>query len=294
LSPISTSSSTSDVPASLASRLIGLLRLVHPFPSILDGIVSSAFALVAGGGPRDALGLGLAMVLLQGGIGATNDIVDAPRDSGYKPNKPIPAGLVSPRAAMLVAVTGFAAGVALAGASAGPTGIVLSVVVIAVGLAYDLWLKGTAWSWLPFAVGIPILPVFGWLGATGTLPPAFLVLIPAAVAAGAALAIANTLADVERDRAAGSRSIAIALGPTMAWLIHIGLLDAVGVAATVSVVALGGSMAAAGAVALAAIIPIGAAVVGRRGGASRRERAWELEAVGMAILGIAWLLAILS
>jgi 4-hydroxybenzoate polyprenyltransferase len=240
------------------------------------------------------MGLGLAMVVLQGGIGATNDLVDAPRDSGHKPNKPIPAGLVSRRAATLVAVTGFAAGLALAGATAGPTGIVLGLVVIAVGLAYDLRLKGTAWSWLPFAVGIPILPVFGWLGATGTLPPAFLVLLPAAVAAGAALAIANTLVDVERDRAAGIRSIAIALGPTTAWLIHVGLLDAVGVAATVSVVALGGSMAAAGAVALAAIIPIGAAVVGRGGGANRRERAWELEAVGVAVLGIAWLLAVLS
>ena len=38
------------------------------------------------------------------------------------------------------------------------------LVVIAIGLAYDLRLKGTAWSWLPFAVGIPILPVYRLAG----------------------------------------------------------------------------------------------------------------------------------
>ncbi len=83
---------------------------------------------------------------------------------------------------------------------------------MAIGLAYDLRLKGTAWSWLPFAVGIPILPVFGWVGATGTLDPVFAILVPTAVIAGAALAIGNALVDIERDRAAGVSSIALALG----------------------------------------------------------------------------------
>ena len=55
-------------------------------------------------------------------------------------------------------------------------------VVLAIGYGYDLAFKGTAWSWLPFAVGIPLLPVFGWLGATGGLPASFAVLLPVAVA----------------------------------------------------------------------------------------------------------------
>jgi 4-hydroxybenzoate polyprenyltransferase len=155
-------------------------------------------------------------------------------------------------------------------------------------------LKGTAWSWLPFAVGIPVLPVFGWLGAAGRLPPAFLVLVPAAVAAGAALAIANALVDVERDRAAGTGSIALALGPTNAWLVHLGLLAAVGVAAAASVGPLGGSVAGAAGVSVAAIVPIGAGLMVRGGGASRRERAWEVEAIGVAVLAIGWLAAVLA
>jgi 4-hydroxybenzoate polyprenyltransferase len=288
------SSSTSELPPPLASRLTGLARLIHPFPSILDGIVTGAFATAAGATPPVATCLGLAMVALQAGIGATNDLVDAPRDAGHKPGKPIPAGLVTRADARRVAVVAFGVGIGLGGLSGGPIGAALAVVVAAIGLTYDLRLKGTAWSWLPFAVGIPVLPVFGWLGAAGRLPLAFLVLLPAAVAAGAALAIANALVDVERDRAAGTGSIALALGPTNAWLVHLGLLAAVGLAAAASVGPLGGSVAGAAGVTVAAIVPVGAGLVVRGGGASRRERAWEVEAIGVAVLAIGWLAAVLA
>ena len=234
------------------------------------------------------------MVALQAGIGATNDLVDAPRDAGHKPGKPIPAGLVSRGTARLLAIGAFVAGVALAVGFGGLAGGIVALLVIAVGLAYDLRLKGTAWSWLPFAVGIPILPVFGWLGSSGELPIAFVVLIPAAVAAGAALAIANALVDVERDLAAGSGSIAVALGPTRAWSVHAALLVLVGLAASASVLPLGGSAGTGLAVLMAATVPIAAAIAGRGGPPARRERAWELEAVGVAILGITWLVAVLS
>jgi 4-hydroxybenzoate polyprenyltransferase len=288
------SSSTSDAPAPLVSRLAGAARLVHPFPSILDGIVAGAFAVAAGSTPMVATGLGLAMIALQAGIGATNDVVDAQRDAGHKPGKPIPAGLVSPATARRVVVVAFGVGLGLAGLSGGPAAVAIALVGVAIGLAYDLRLKGTAWSWLPFAVGIPLLPVFGWLGATGHLPIAFLVLIPAAVAAGAALAIANAFVDVERDRSAGSGSIALALGPTNAWLVHVGLLVLIGLAALVSVGPLGGSVGGGTAVALAAVLPVAAGLAARGGGVTRRERAWELEAVGVALLAFAWLLAVRS
>ena len=113
------------------------------------------------------------MTLLQLGIGTVNDIVDAPLDAGRKAGKPIPAGLVARvGGAVGLAVVAFGSGSLSRPPSSLATGV-LAVVVIAIGLAYDLRLKGTAWSWLPFAVGIPILPVFGWVGATGTLAPVF-------------------------------------------------------------------------------------------------------------------------
>jgi 4-hydroxybenzoate polyprenyltransferase len=231
------------------------------------------------------------MTALQFGIGATNDVVDAPRDAGHKPGKPIPSGLVSPLVARTVAVVGFVAGLSLTVTFGLPT-LALASAVIGIGLAYDLRLKGTAWSWLPFAVGIPILPVFGWLGATGTLPPAFGILVPAAVAAGAALAIANSLADVERDRAAGTASIATALGPRRAWTVEAALVAVIVLAAVVSAWILAVADARVLPVAVAGCLPLAGVAAGRGGGGDRRERAWQLEAIGIAAVGIAWVWAL--
>jgi 4-hydroxybenzoate polyprenyltransferase len=228
------------------------------------------------------------MTLLQLGIGVVNDVVDAPLDAGRKAGKPIPDGLVDPVAARRAAVVLFAAGVLL-GATVGAAIAALSLVVIGIGLVYDLRLKGTAWSWLPFAIGIPILPVYGWLGATSTLAPAFAALVPAAMAAGAALAIGNSLVDVERDRAAGRTSVAARLGPRRAGQVATLLLVLV-VAIAVGSAALAGSapaglvgIAATGAVALVASV----AATGRSPRA--REWAWRVQAVALAVLAVTWI-----
>jgi 4-hydroxybenzoate polyprenyltransferase len=233
------------------------------------------------------------MTLLQLGIGTVNDIVDAPRDAGRKAGKPIPAGLVSTTAARGLAIVVFVAGTLLAVSASIPTGL-LAPVVIAIGLAYDLRLKGTAWSWLPFAVGIPILPLFGWLGVTDELPVAFLVLLPAGVAAGAALAIGNTLVDVERDRDASVSSIAIALGPGRAWPVATGLLCIIWVVAVGSAIADGIAWSAVAVIAVVGLVPIAAAITSRAAIATVRERAWQAEAVGLALLAALWLAAMLA
>ena len=106
--------------------------------------------------------------------------------------------------------------------------------LLGLGYGYDLWFKGTAWSWLPFALAIPLFPTYGWLGAAGSLPPIWAVLLPTAMLAGAALAVANAMVDVERDRAAGLASVAIRLGRDRAALVNIGLLGVVWVLAAVT------------------------------------------------------------
>jgi 4-hydroxybenzoate polyprenyltransferase len=285
----STSSSTSDA---IGVRLAGLIRLVHPFPSLLDGLVVAAVALVAGGEPVLAARLGVSMTALQASIGALNDLHDAPTDAGRKPGKPIPAGHVGVPLARSVAVGGAVVGLGLA-ATVGVTLTILAAAVLAIGYGYDLVAKGTAWSWLPFAVGIPILPVYGWLGAAGSLPAFFGVLAPMAVAAGAALAIANARADVERDVEAGTASIATRLGPGRSWWIH----------ATLWVVVLGLALGwlARERVPLDGWLPVVAAaallvagvIAGRRGDAAGRERAWQVEAVAIALALVAWIRAAL-
>ncbi len=165
------------------------------------------------------------MTALQFAIGALNDVVDAPADAGRVPPKPIPGGLVAARTGLLVATIAAIVGLALAVPS-GPALVLLGGVVLAIGAVYDLVAKGTPWSWVPFAVGIPILPVFGWYGAAGALPGFFVVLVPMAVLAGAGLAIANARVDVEDDTRAGVASVATALGPDRAWWINAALMAA--------------------------------------------------------------------
>jgi 4-hydroxybenzoate polyprenyltransferase len=250
----------------------------------------AAVSLVAGGAAITAVRLGVAMFALQASIGTVNDIVDAPRDAGRKPGKPIPAGLVSRPTAQVVAATAALVGLALSTAS-GVATLGLALIVLAIGFAYDLFAKGTAWSWVPFAVGIPLLPVFGWYGTAGELAPVFALLVPVAVVTGAALAIANARADAGRDAAAGIDSVAIRLGPDRSWLVAGGLLAVVAVIAIATLVEWDAPVAAViGALAGVVVLAVGVALGRGRGTTpARLERAWELQAVGVGVLAAAWL-----
>jgi 4-hydroxybenzoate polyprenyltransferase len=273
---------------SFGRRVGGFVRLAHPFPSLLDGLATAAFAVLAGGDGPTVIRLGVAMIGLQASIGTLNDVIDAPHDAGHKPGKPIPAGLVSLPAARIGVAVAAVVGLLLAAPSGLPT-LALAVLILAIGYGYDRFAKGTAWSWLPFALGVPLLPVFGWLGAAGTVSAVFAILLPTAVVAGAALAIANARADVDRDAAAGVTSVATALGPDRAWVVAAGLFGFVGGVALGSLLVVGaGMLALAGAVVGVVVISVGT-WLGRDDDAARRERAWEAQAVGIAVLAAAWL-----
>jgi len=118
--------------------------------------------------------------------------------------------------------------------------------------------------------------------------------VPAAANAGAALAIANSVVDLERDEAAGIESVAIALGARRsAWLI-LALEGVVAVLALGTAAVVGAPTGWAVAVLIAACVPLAGALVGlvaiyRGGGPGWRELAWEIQAVGAGLLAVAWL-----
>lgn len=273
-------------------RLLAVSRLVHPFPSVLDGIIVALIAVVAGGGPATALVLGGSMTALQFAIGAVNDLVDAAADAGHKPGKPIPGGLVTRRQAAVTAAGCATIGLALALVN-GPGLLLLAVLILGIGLVYDLRAKGTTLSWLPLAVGIPLLPVYGWFGASGTLPGLFLVLVPAAANAGTALAIANAIVDMERDVSAGRRSVALALGLRGASGLVLGLHAVVALLATATAAYVGAPTGWLVAVLAATGVPLAGALLGivaaGREGVGLRELAWEVQAIGTGLLAVAWL-----
>ncbi|MEO8208790.1 MAG: UbiA family prenyltransferase [Chloroflexota bacterium] len=291
----STSSSTSDPGPAFPDHCAALaarLRLAHPFPSLLNGLTVVVIALLAGGSTLAAVRLGLAMTAFQFAIGALNDLVDAPRDIDRVPPKPIPAGLVSMDVTRLVVVGSAIVGVALALPS-GPGTAAVGLLGLGCGVIYDLRLSRTAASWLPLAIGLPLVPVFAWLGATGNVPPGVLGLVPLAMLAGVGLAIGNALVDVDADTFLGRRTIAVALGRRRAWLVH-ALTLMVTILLLLAIGPRGGG-ALQGALTVSGI----AAVTGGLGLTAMRERSrwrmgWPLEAVGVATLGTGWFIALAS
>lgn len=281
--------------------MAGLIRLVHPFPSLLCASATGAIAALAGAAPDIVLRLGVAMLGIQFSIGALNDIVDAPLDAAQKRRKPIPSGLVTRRSAGIVAAGGAVVGVALS-AGSGPATAIAGLACLSLGFAYDLRLSRTPLSWLPLSLALPLLPIHAWLGASDTVPTGLLTLVPVGVLGGAGLALANGLADVERDARAGRRAIAVALGRRGAWAAQTLALAAAAVLAVMLAPAVPAAGTGSGVVDLDVLrtlrgvgIWLGIALIGAgaaalaSGAATIRERGWELEAVGVACLGVGWL-----
>ena len=228
------------------------------------------------------------MLCLQASIGVLNDLVDVQHDRGHKPGKPLPRALVPVGIARLIVVAGLAAGLALSLAG-GLLTAGLALAGAGVGFAYDLRLKASPWSWLPFALGLPLLPVYAWVGATGGVPGPFLVLIPLAVVAGTGLALANELADAERDQAAGVRTAVGALGHDRAWRVGLGLELIVAAVAGGSLVLYGAPVVAIGAAdGSIALLMVGLAL-SRSPRPLTRERGWEGQCVALGCLALAWL-----
>jgi 4-hydroxybenzoate polyprenyltransferase len=267
-----------------------LLRVAHPFPSSVNAAITTGLALLAGGALDVSFRLGLSMLAIQAAIGAANDLADVARDTIAKPSKPIPAGDVAAPEARMVAGVGLVVGLALA-ASVSVLALTLAVGGAIAGFGYDLRLKGTAVSWLPFAMGIPLLPLFAVGGATGRFSTTLITGAVIAVPAGIGLSIANALPDEARDAATGVRTLAVMLGRARAWLVGAACMIGVAAGASVSYVVLCGLTAGVlpQLALVGSIFLLGGGVVLARGASvGHRQLGWELQAIALGCLAAAW------
>jgi 4-hydroxybenzoate polyprenyltransferase len=283
--------STSDRTLSRRRALGGLIRVVHPFPSVLDAVAATTIALIAGAQAGLALRLGLGMLGVQFGIGAVNDFADSVSDAVSHGAKPIPAGVLSRRTALGVGATSAGLGL-LTAATAGVGAFLVGALGLADGLLYDLRLKGTPLGWMPFAAGVGLLPLYSWWGAQGSLEAPLMAVATLAALAGATLALANAFADLGKDRAAGVASVAVLLGERRTLMANAVLLavvqllvvattcEVVGVTPVLAVEAFGFGLGWVG---------VGLAGVG---GPYAGPIVWEVQAVGVLVLGAGWLAAL--
>jgi len=203
-----------------------VLELLHPIPSLLTTLASVGFALIFGIrlGNVSLWWIAAIMLLVQFSISALNEWADADLDRRAGRQRPIPLGLVSPGTALTVAVL-CAVGAFLLStlASFGTVGLLLVGIGLGCGWAYDLRFKASPLSFLPFAVAFPLMPF--WIGLLAGRPASSLVVL---FLAGSPLATAIHLTDAipdrDRDRAAGLKTLAVALGRPGAEMVAVGAL----------------------------------------------------------------------
>ncbi|GAB2661098.1 UbiA family prenyltransferase [Kribbella swartbergensis] len=239
----------------VAATVKGLALACHPGPTAAVTALTTAVAWSAGRSPAGCLLVAATILTGHLSIGWSNDAIDAARDTIVnRRDKPVVRGLVSRRtlavgAAVMLIVT---IPVSLAnGIAAG----LMHLLFVVCAWAYNLGLKSTAVSWLPYAVAFGALPSFVTLGTTDTWAPWWATAATALLGVGAHLA--NVVPDLADDLATGVRGWPQRLGGAARLLAPVPLAAA----AILLVVAPAGPIGVIGWIALAAVAALLATIV---------------------------------
>lgn len=173
----------------------------HPGPSVAVAAMCIALGITTLDAVRVVV-LGLAVLLGQFSVGLSNDWLDADRDRQVgRDDKPVSTGALSTslarNSAFVMALLGLSLSALLSWQAA-----LAHLLFIAAGWSYNVGLKKTAISVVPYLVGFGALPAVVTFARVPPVAPAWW-----AIAAGATLGVAahfaNALPDFEDDRATG-------------------------------------------------------------------------------------------
>ena len=274
----------------------GYLVLPHAVPIIVVMAATAAFALIAARGWPGGGAMGWLLLAMFGGqvaVGAVNEIVDADLDARTKPTKPIPAGLVSVRGAWLMTIAGLVV-MAIASLTFSVPVFLVCALGTGVGIAYSVWFKRTIWSWVPYLIALPLLPIWVWL-ALSEVDPSLFAIYPIGAAAVIAVQIAQSIPDVEADARGDVRTLAVALGARRARFACWGALGLAAVIAAALAPWLTDSPRWVwfAAVVTGALIAVNAAIWARNARAGALA-CFPCVAVGAVVMGIGWALALIG
>lgn len=278
------------------SRVWPYLELTHPYAAGVIFVATIVFSLLAheGFAPDPLLFLRVVgMVALgQACVGMTNELLDLPQDRLVKPHRPLVDGRASPAIARTLA-WGVGLGSLFLGLTFGWVGVLFSILGTGAGLLYNIWLKGTVMSWLPYAVSFSLLPVWPFVAFDNWKPALawiWLLILPVSIV----LNIAQSLSDIDDDKTLGIDGLAGYFGRRRAlrlmWIAS---------ALTIVLVLLTGSASGLSVILVAATI-IAGVLVGvaawfcyQQPGPRAWDITWRSVAAAMGILGIGWFSAVL-
>jgi 4-hydroxybenzoate polyprenyltransferase len=201
-----------------SSRISSILKSTHPVPSFSVALFTMMFSFgIDLPGFKIAL-VPLAVLMQQFSVGLSNDWLDYSRDlSSKRADKPVALGEVSPS---LIKNLSILAGLAalLLSSALGILNILCMLLMLLVGWGYNLGLKANWLSFLPYAIGFGILPVFVTVSLpTAQLPPLWLVI--AAALLGVSAHFSNVLPDILEDIETGIFSLPHVLGQRISAVI---------------------------------------------------------------------------
>jgi 4-hydroxybenzoate polyprenyltransferase len=231
------------VSRSSAAVLTGLARGCHPGPTFVVTLVAALLTVSAGAALSTTAAVAVTVLTGQLSIGWSNDWLDAARDR-TRHDKPTAVGVISPPTLRTAAVVALAGTVLLSVLLSWPHGL-WQLVLVAAGWTYNLGVKATVASPIPYAVGFGALPVYAL--TTAGVAVAWWVPVCGALL-GVAGHFANAAPDVELDRSHGVDGLPQRLGARRSLGLALAVLAAAGVVLVGQLEVSGRSAAAAAAV----------------------------------------------
>ncbi|MGI8424852.1 MAG: UbiA family prenyltransferase [Chloroflexota bacterium] len=194
-----------------------LVGLFHPLPSLATVAASLAFTPLLARGlppPTPVALLALTLAFHQFSISAHNDWCDRALDATAKPRRAIPSGAISAPAALALALA-LAVSSLLLALPLGLDEVALVALALACGALYNLRVKRTPVSWLPFSIAFPLIPLFA-AAALDVWPPWWPAVALAAQPLIVAIHLSDSIPDIETDSRSGARGLASVLGLRLA------------------------------------------------------------------------------
>ncbi|GAA2008334.1 UbiA family prenyltransferase [Nakamurella flavida] len=257
----------------------------HPVPTVAVTAVGTGLAVLAGLSAGRVALVGLAVLAGQLSIGWSNDRIDAARDAAVaRADKPVAAGALPLRQVEIAAGAAVLVCVAVS-LLLGPPAAVASLLVVVCGWAYNLGLKASVLSFLPYAVAFGTLPAVATLARPDRVLPAGWAMVAGALF-GVAAHLANVLPDLAADRATGVRGFPHVLGARICAVLAPALLF------VSSAVVLFGAGRTAGWAWAAAAVLAGVAVAGAIAGYRRPTSPWLFRCLIVVVLADVALFAV--
>lgn len=193
---------------------LALARVSNTPTVVADAIAGAALASAHARAGTVAL-VAVAVALFYTGGMILNDVLDEAVDRRVRPERPLPAGLVSRRAATLAAVAAFAAGLALL-APAGAGAVAAGAALVALIVLYDAWHKANPLSPVLMGGCRALVYVVAAVAVGGTLDARLL----AAAALLLLYVVGLTQVAKEEGRARLARWPVLAVAVPVLWWAH--------------------------------------------------------------------------